>query len=323
MENLLLNLLKEKDSEFITNGYISGVLKIPIDEVEKRLDNLRKLGYRIQFIPHRGIKLIDTPDKVISYEIKYNLDTQIVGRYIYCFDNIDSTNDKAKELAAELNVEGIVVIAQRQSKGRGRLHRKWASPKGGLYLSVVLKPKNSHNELAKFYLLSSVAVAQGLRKATGIKCFIKWPNDIMVNDRKLAGILAESFINEDQLEFLILGIGVNVNLESKYLPKESTTLFDETKSVHSLADIAKEILRKLDIYYIKCQKEGISFAISKWKNLSSCLGSRVNIIYGAEEIEGMAVGIDENTGALLLRTDNGFIRPVLSIDALKIIRSKR
>jgi BirA family transcriptional regulator, biotin operon repressor / biotin---[acetyl-CoA-carboxylase] ligase len=318
MESRILNLLKERQGEFITDQYISSALAISESQVSKELLRLKEAGYEIQFIPHRGIKLIEAPDRITPYDIKQNLKTEILAKQIYCFDQLPSTNSKAKELARKTKAEGLVVIAGRQSEGRGRRERQWVSPEGGLYLSVVLKPRTEDEETSKFYLLSSIAVCQALRKISGINCLIKWPNDIITDHKKLAGILAEGSISKGKLEFLILGIGVNVNTKHESLPAGSTTLFNETRRRYNLSKVAQEILSRLDKYYLTFKKEGLSFAVKEWKNLSSCLGSRIKVFYEGEEEEGVAIGIDQMTGALLLRTDNGFIKPVRSIETLTI-----
>ncbi len=318
MRDVILNFLKEKKDEFITSELIARVVNVSIDEVEKKIEHLKSLGYQIEFIPHRGIRLVDAPSGLLPYEIKHNLNTEIVGREVFCYDEITSTNDKAKELAIKSDLEGIVVLAKSQTRGRGRMHRQWKSPEGGLYLSIVLRPKKALKENAKSYLLFSVAVCEVLREVARVNSLIKWPNDIMINHKKVAGILTESSIYKKKLEFLIAGIGINVNSNSANLPEGSTSLLDETQRIYSLIDLSKEILRRLDKYYLLCQREGVRFAVKRWRGLSSYLGSRIKILNKDEILEGMAVGIDEDSGALLLREDNGFVKPILSIDTLTV-----
>lgn len=322
MKKTVLDILKEQHNEFITYDCISKMLHISKSEVQKELNNLENIGYAIQFMPHRGIKLMNVPDKLIPEELKYNLNTRIVGKRIFCYDNVDSTNNIARELSRKINIEGLVVFAESQSNGRGRMSKSWISPRGGLYLSLVLKPKNSLKEIMKFYLLSSVAVAKAIRKVSGINCLIKWPNDIVVNDKKIAGILTESSIRNHKIEFLILGIGVNVNTKSDKLPIGSTTLLEETNRFYSRLVLAKEILREMEVHYFLFKDAGITPIINMWQNLSSCLGSTVKIFRDAKIITGDVIGIDQMSGALLIREDNGFIEKILNVDNIKIIRGK-
>jgi BirA family biotin operon repressor/biotin-[acetyl-CoA-carboxylase] ligase len=320
VENDILNLLKKENDDFITLHSLACSLNTDKDTIDRYLRKLKQKGYRIQFIPYRGIKLISIPDRPTAYEIGHNLNTEIIGSHIFYYEQIDSTNDEAKQLAKSLADEGIVVIAESQTKGRGRMHRKWSSPKGGLYLSVVLRPKKNLQEQAKYYLVSSVACALGIRKATGINCLIKWPNDILVNNKKVAGILTESSIKESKVDFLILGIGINVNSLPSAFRKNATSLSLLKNRQYSIIEIAKDVLRSLDSCYLKYKKEGLDFFINEWKNLSTNLGIRVKITYNGKEVEGTAIGIDQKSGALLLRKDNGFIKPLLNVDSLTINR---
>lgn len=275
MKKTLLDLLKDKKSEFITCDYLSKKLCLSLDNIRRELEELEELGYEIQFVPHHGLKLTKTPDKLIAEEIRYNLKTKLLGKYIFCYNKVNSTNDIAGRLAKDIGEEGIVVLAESQTKGRGRRDRFWSSPEGGLYMSLVLKPDNNPEELAKFYILSSVAVAGALRKITGASFLIKWPNDIVVQDKKVSGILAEGSISNNKLEYLILGIGVNVNVGSDKLPDGSTSILDETGKVYLKSEIAKVILEEIEKEYLVFKKEGIESLAEKWHSLSSCLGSKV------------------------------------------------
>ncbi|MCK4519047.1 MAG: biotin--[acetyl-CoA-carboxylase] ligase [Candidatus Omnitrophica bacterium] len=247
-------------------------------------------------------------------EVSYNLNTRLLGRKIFCYKSTGSTNDIARLLARRGIEEGGVVFAENQTSARGRRQRRWVCQEGGLYMSVILRPPESANNLAGFYLLSSVALALAIRKVSSLDCFIKWPNDIMINGGKAAGILAEAEIRDEKTEFLILGIGVNVNLSSDNLPPGSATLLDESGIRYSRVELAKEILRELEKQYFLFKEEGIKPVIEKWYELSRSIGSRISINTGKDLTTGMAVGLDEESGALLLRKDSGLIEKIMSAE---------
>ncbi|MCX7661800.1 MAG: biotin--[acetyl-CoA-carboxylase] ligase, partial [Candidatus Omnitrophica bacterium] len=229
MKEKILSLLKES-SQYLSGEEISKQLKISRQALWKHIQEFKDLGYEIEAVPHLGYKLISVPDRLFPEEIKYRLNTKIFGRKIYYFEIVDSTMDIAFELGLKNEAEGTLVIAEGQKKGRGRLNRCWYSPKyKGIYLSLIIKPKVLPNQAPVFTLMSAVSVCKAIKSFTGIDSRIKWPNDIIVNERKLGGILTEINAETDQVHFLVIGIGLNVNNDKKSLMYKATSLKIEKK----------------------------------------------------------------------------------------------
>ncbi|MBM3251541.1 MAG: biotin--[acetyl-CoA-carboxylase] ligase, partial [Candidatus Omnitrophica bacterium] len=284
----------------------------------KHIQELRQDGYEIEAVPHLGYRLTGAPDKLFPDEIKFGLDTKIIGKDIYHYEVASSTMDIAFKLALDSSCQGTVVCAESQHQGRGRLGRTWLSPKSkGIYLSIILRPPVTPNETSKLTLLAAVAVSEAIREVSGIDCQIKWPNDILVNEKKVGGILTELNAEMDKVKFVVLGIGLNVNTRKISLPAKSTSLKEEKKELISRVELTKEILRKIDMLYSLFLKEGFVPIIEKWRQLSSTLGQRVKVSSQNKVIEGEALDIDQD-GGLLIRKDSGFIEKIYAGDLTRL-----
>jgi BirA family biotin operon repressor/biotin-[acetyl-CoA-carboxylase] ligase len=216
-------------------------------------------------------------------------------------------------LAENGEKEGTVVVSERQKKGKGRQGRQWSSPKGGIYLSCILRPDIEPREVAKITLVSAVAVCTAIRDVTDARAMIKWPNDILLNKKKLCGILTEMKAEQDKVDFVIVGIGVNVDTPSSALPKTATSLHKETGSALKKVVLTKKILENLEYYLILFRKGHFNKIIDEWHDLSTTIGHHVRVHCHNEDIEGQAVDIDKD-GALVVRLDSGIQRRVLSGD---------
>src|SRR3989338_3167992 len=211
-------------------GYLSGEeisrhLKISRAGIWKYMQELRRAGYEIIAVPHLGYRLLSSPDKLIPAEIQSGLKTKILGQRVEYFDSIASTMDAAFQLGVEGAAEGTVVCAESQTKGKGRLGRSWVSPKAkGIYMSVILRPSLPPTDVAQLTLLSAVALCEAIERCCQIPVKIKWPNDILVGNRKIAGILTELSAEMDRVRFVAIGIGVNVNTTASQLPPQATSV---------------------------------------------------------------------------------------------------
>jgi len=215
--------------------------------------------------------------------------------------------DEAFRLGNENCQEGTVVCAESQSKGRGRLGRSWVSPKGkGVYFSFVLRPNLPLNQLAQLTLMSAVALAEAIEEVSNIQVAIKWPNDILFGPHKLAGILTELRAESDQVKFIVIGIGLNVNASLHQLVPGASSLKIAAGQSFDRIQVFQAILRSLDRWYLKLLDHGFPEVMEAWKKRSATLNKRVRIIDPAGTIEGQAVDLDED-GALLVRKDNGLI----------------
>ena len=302
----IVQFLKQAD------GYVSGedmseTLKISRAAVWKYIDHLRKDGYDITAVPHLGYQLISVPDKLLPQEIQFGLNTRIFGRNAVAFDSVGSTMDEAFRLGMEGAPEGTIVCAEAQSKGRGRLGRVWSSPKGkGIYCSLILRPRLPPGQLAQLTLTAAVALAEALRKTAGLELSIKWPNDILAGNKKLAGILTELRAETDRVQFVVVGMGINVNTPASQLVDGAASLRTAAGRNFNRVAVLQEILRSFELWYAVLGRGRFDEVIKAWKARSSTLKRRVRVTDPAGSVEGMAVDLDVD-GGLLVRLDSGTI----------------
>lgn len=317
MEERIISVLKETGSSHVSGEELSKRLGVTRASIWKHIENLRAMGYDIMAQPHLGYKLISVPDKLLAHEIKWKLATRLLGHQIYSYQAISSTNDTAYRMAEEGAAEGIVIVSEQQTAGKGRIGRRWTSPKGGIYLSLILRPSMMPTEVSKLTLVAAVSVAETLRDIAAINCSIKWPNDILVGKHKICGILTELKAEQDVTSFVILGIGINVNTKQASLPKNATSIRKESGAEHPKAVVAKRLLENLELHYLQFKKGKFNTIIEQWKDLSAVLGKHVKIAEKARIIEGQAIDIDSG-GALVVRLDNGFTERVLAGDVILV-----
>ena len=305
----------------VKQGYASGEemankLGISRQALWKHIGKLTDKGYEIIAVPHRGYKLNSCPDKFYPWEIQHKLNTRFIGKEVYYKEIINSTQDFIWQLGLEGAAEGAVVFAQAQEKGRGRIQRQWISPEGGIYFSLLLRPHFLFiREVPQITLLIALGCLRGIEKATGIKCSVKWPNDVFLKGKKLGGILCEINAETDKIHFVVVGVGINVN--TKDLPSQATSLFLNLKKKLSQVEIAKRILEEIEICYCRAERVGFSGLLKEWEQFCFLWGKRVKVKVFNKRIEGEAVGIDKS-GYLLLRRDNGFIEKISAGDITKL-----
>lgn len=256
-------------------------------------------------------------EPVRQQRIKEKLQTKLIGKTIHCFSEVASTNDVAKNMAAIGAEEGTVIIAETQTQGRGRLGRKWASPRGGMWLSTILRPKLSAKDIPKLTLMTSLAVARTISQLFNLETEVKWPNDVLINAKKVCGILTEANTRGGTTNFVVVGIGINANIELDSLPKQvrenATSLKHELKRNINREQFIRILLEKIEYYYIMLTEGTFTPVLKEWKNLCGFLKSYVEVTIGEEKIEGWALDVDES-GALILRLRDGTLRKVLSGD---------
>jgi BirA family biotin operon repressor/biotin-[acetyl-CoA-carboxylase] ligase len=246
--------------------------------------------------------------------LQEGLRTKQFGKRIIFLREANSTNDYAKELASYGAEGGAIVIAESQIAGRGRLGREWISPKGGLYLSIILRPKISVNEAVKLVFVASLAVANVLRAVYRLKVETKWPNDVLINGKKVCGILAETNTTGEKVNYTVIGVGVNANFAVKdALPKElvktSTSLEDETGRKIRFEELFQALIERLESLYDLFLKEGFAPILSEWKKYAGFFGKRVEVTSGAKKLSGAAVDVDSD-GSLILKQADGSVKLV-------------
>ena len=304
MQTQIIHFLKHAQG-YLSGEEISRHFKISRAAIWKNMQDLRRQGYDIVAVPHLGYQLVSCPDQLIPREIQFELKTKIFGKNIISYDSLSSTMDVAFRSGLEGAQEGTVVCAETQTKGRGRLGRNWTSPKGkGIYMSIILRPSLPPTDVARLTLLGAVAVAEGIQKACGILPKIKWPNDLLINNRKVAGILTEMSAEMDRVRFVVLGVGINVNTPISLLPSNATSLKVESGKTVSRVLLVQEILSSLEFWYESLKTDGFEPVIAQWKELSLTLGQRVQVIDPSGSVEGEAVDLDEH-GGLIIRNDSG------------------
>lgn len=319
-EEMILSFLAEGGDDFISGAVLSDKLGLSRAAVWKHVGRLRQLGYRIDAQPARGYRLVEVPDRLTALELSPLLATRDLGRVVHHFETTGSTNEVAFALAQEGAFHGETVIAERQTAGRGRRGRAWASPPGkNLYCSVILRPEVPPARAPELTLVAAVALAQTLREA-GASAEIKWPNDVQVGGRKVAGILTELSADVERLHFAVLGVGVNLNAGAGDFPPEVAAMATSLRLARGEAVpralFTAALLTRLEHWLDAWLEHGFGPVRAEWKALSSTLGQTVTVRSEQREFEGLAEDLDES-GALLVRTDDGLER-VLAGDVERV-----
>ena len=314
----ILEILRTEPTEYVSGEALCEKLGVSRSAIWKHIESLRSLGYTIEAFPHRGYRLIDSPDKLLSEELMWNLHTELIGKQVLSYEVVASTNDVAYDLGKKGTREGTVIVSEGQTKGKGRLGRSWVSPKGkGIYLSILLRPTLPPQSIPKLTLLAAVSVARAIREVTGLTPQIRWPNDLLLNGKKVSGILTEMSAEQDRVHFVVVGIGVNVNTAAEFLPGEETSLKIETGNFISRIRLAQSLLEAFDTLYRDFKEGKTDEALEECRKLSAVLGTHVTVEQVNGKKEGYAVDIDEE-GALLLRFDDGVTERILSGDLVKL-----
>jgi len=314
-EDVLL-ILKSNPETYVSGQYLSSVLNVSRTAIWKYINSLKENGYIIESASKKGYMLISSPDLLTSDEINTFLDTKYVGRRIIHFDTIESTNNTAKELAAKGAKDGTVIISEEQTSGKGRLGRQWLAPKyKGVWMSIILKPEINPVDVPKITHISAAAVVSGLMELN-IKAHIKWPNDIIINNKKICGILTEMSGEINRISYVIVGIGINANLELDDIPKgiseKASSLLIETGRKIDRKEVAAKVLNNFEILYQNFIETGmINHSIKICRENSLLIGKNIKIINGQEEKIARAVDIN-NKGELIVELGDGHSEPIIS-----------
>lgn len=309
----------EHNGGFVSGEQLSRSLGVSRTAVWKRIVALRAAGYGIEAVPSQGYRLVSRPDLLSADQIAAGLPlNSLIGQRIVCLEEVGSTNLEAFRLAEAGAVEGSVVFADRQTAGKGRLGRQWASPGGvNLYLSVILRPVLPPYEAPQLTFLSAVAVARAIEETTGLQPAIKWPNDLLVDGCKVAGLLNEMSAETDQVAFVVLGIGVNLNMSADQFPADlrapATSLALATGQPVSRVAFAVRLLAALEQEYKRFLRSGFGPVREEWARRCNAYGRQVAVTVGTQALQGPFAGIDHD-GALLLRMPDGRLERILSGD---------
>lgn len=304
----VLNLLKTHETEYLSGQDLSDVLKISRVAVWKHIKKIRTLGYKIESKQKLGYRLVELAKKPFPWEVCQGLETKWIGKRIYYFDTIDSTQTFALEIASDKE-DGTVIIAQKQTKGRGRMKRRWISPEGGIWLSIIIKPKADASLATIFPLAVSVALSRAIQDTLGVKPELKWPNDLLINGKKIAGILVDASLTSNQIDYMVLGIGINFDVPVKSIEKKikntgnysgvasltNTNTGDSIPLIQSFLSRLEESFESLT-----SNKKKI---LNQWSRRSSTIGNNITVKTEEGKIRGKATKIDSD-GALILKSKN-------------------
>ena len=307
----VLSFFQTHDSEYLSGQDLSDVLKISRVAVWKHIKKIQTLGYKIESKQKLGYRLIDNTEKLLPWEITRDLKTKLIGKRVYYFEEIDSTQNFAQNIAADKKENGTIIIAEKQTSGRGRLDRKWTSPKGGIWFSLIIHPKFDVSSSTLIPILSAVALSKSIKSVLDIETEVKWPNDITVNGKKVAGVLVDASFQTNSIDYLILGIGINFDIDAKKLEKRLTKTpnfygIDSLRGKENKTPpktLLKEFLLQFEKNLFQLDKGEKSKIIKEWTKRAAGIGKKITINTSNGKISGISQGID-NDGALKIKTRN-------------------
>ena len=305
----VLTFLKSHKSEFLSGQDLSDILKISRVAVWKHMKKIRSLGYKIESKQNLGYKLIDTTKLLLPWEITENLNTKLLGKRVYYFDTLNSTQNFAIEIAPNHNENGTVIISKKQTLGRGRLKRKWKSPVGGIWLSIIIHPKFEPSQITLVPIAISLALHKAIEKILKIKTELKWPNDLTLNGKKVAGILLDTSIQSNKIEYLVVGVGINFKIKTQNLKRllRNTANFYGITSLVEKNDnplaLVKQFLFELEDIFQMIHSGYNKKIITGWTKRSSTIGKNISILINNKQIYGKAIKLDRD-GALIISKGN-------------------
>ena len=308
MRSSILELLRNAGGNYVSGEEIAVQLGVSRTAVWKHIQELRQAGYDIVSHSRSGYSLRQAPDLLLPGEIRNGLETTLIGQDIRYFEDVSSTNTVAKALAADGAVEGTIVVSEAQGAGRGRLSRGWFSPaRKGIWFSLILRPDFLPQDAPKCTLLAAVAVVRAIRQFS-LSVGIKWPNDILFEGRKLVGILTEMSAEMERVNYIVIGTGINVNMDTADFPPEVAeiaTSLSIMKGEHlPRVKLLQAVLTAMEELYLDVLQNGFVSVLDEWRQYSVTLGQEVRVLGIHESFVGKAVDIDED-GALLVDTEHG------------------
>lgn len=320
-EELILGFLADGGDDYTSGEALSDKLGLSRTAVWKHVESLREKGYRIDAAPARGYRLVEVPDRLSTLELAPLLNTHDIGRVVHYEEACTSTNEIAYQLAREGSFHGELVIAERQTAGRGRRGRTWVSPSGlNLYCSIVLRPELPPQRAPELTLVTAVALAQTLRDA-GVEAQIKWPNDVQVGGKKIGGILTELSAEPERVHFVIVGVGVNLNAQPTDFPDDVSTVATSLAIARGervpRALFTAAFLTRLEEWLDTHAEEGFEPVRAEWKQLAVTIGQQVLVKTERAELQGFAEDIDAD-GALLVKTADGRVERILAGDVEQV-----
>lgn len=314
MKSEILRLLKENDT-YISGQQLCEQFQVSRTAIWKVIDQLKKEGYQIEAVRNKGYRLIESPDVMSKAEIDSLVDTKWAGKNVIYYDETDSTNNRAKEAGNNKEPHGTLFVADMQMAGKGRRGRVWKSPSGSsIYMTILLYPDIPPVKAPQLTLIMAIAVAEGIREVTGLETKIKWPNDIVVNGKKICGILTEMSTEIDYINHVVIGIGINVNMESfpEDIAKTATSLRIEAGKEFRRFELIAAIMEHFEkAYEAVCKAGSLEPIMEDYNRLLVNCGRRVRVLEPEHEYDALALGIDK-TGELQVECEDGSRKSVFA-----------
>ena len=308
----VLSFLKSHKSEYLSGQDLSDVLKMSRVAVWKHIKKIRLLGYTIESKQKRGYRLVKTTNQLLPWEITSKIKTKYIGKRVYFFEEIDSTQNFALQIGTSKKENGTIVIGQKQTNGKGRLNRKWISPKGSISFSIILYPKFTINESLLLPILTSVSLSNSIKRNLNLQTNVKWPNDITLNGKKVAGIVIDASFQSNSIESIVIGIGINYSIHTEEVEKKIKktgnfygveTLIDKSETgnpINLITDFMLQLEKNIE-YLTNGKKTKI---INEWTKNSETVNKKVMFDGPDGKISGVAKKIDSD-GALIIKTKRG------------------
>jgi len=320
----VLTFLQTHNTEYLSGQDLSDVLRISRVAVWKHIKKIQELGYSVESKQKLGYKLTSNSDSLFPWEITSELKTKVIGQQAYYFDSIDSTQNQALKMADDPANNGTVIIAAKQTGGKGRSGRKWVSPKGGIWLSIILQPEFDISITTLFPIASALALANALEKTLKISPELKWPNDLTIKGKKVAGILVDASLESNKIENLVLGVGINFDVDVKQIEKTlkgspnfyGVASLSEQKNKVKPIQLVQTFLVELEKIYDLLNTKQTKKIISEWTKRSSTIGKNVAVDTRDGKIKGKAIKIDDD-GALIV-SDNNKINRIIAGDIIHL-----
>lgn len=313
MKAQVLKILKN-NKDYVSGQKLCELFKVSRTYIWKIIKQLREEGYNIEAISNKGYKLIDSPDLINNEELESIIDTKYIAKKIYFYEELDSTNIEAKKIAENGGENGTLIITEKQTLGKGRRGRGWISPSGvNIYMSLILKPNIYPKCASMITLITALAVQNAIQDITKLDTFIKWPNDIVINSKKVCGILTEMSADMDNINYIVTGIGINVNIQyfEKDIKNIATSLYIETKEKIKRSILIAQIMKQFEYYYeIFLKTSDLSKLEKEYNNKLINLNRQVKIIEQNKEYKAISKGINEK-GELIVEED-GIEKKVIS-----------
>ena len=306
----ILSFLKAHELEFLSGQDMSDILKISRVAIWKDIKKIRSLGYKIESKQNLGYRLLDSSELLLPWEVTQNLNTEFLGRRVYYFDTIDTTQNFAIKIASNGDENGTIIISKKQTGGRGRMKRKWKSPVGGIWMSIIIHPKFDISYITLVPIATSLALCIAIEKILKIKPELKWPNDVTLKGKKVAGILVDTSIVSNEIENMVLGIGINFKIK----PNEIANTMKKTPNFYGVTTLTKknekalpliqQFLYELENILQLISSSYIKKITSEWTKRSSTIGRNVSIVTNDGKLNGKAIKIDSDGALIIYRGKN-------------------